>query len=622
MKLFNIKNFGLVVAAIAAVVLTLPTAPSILASSHREAPLISADPKADATDLFAFVSPDKTDTVTLIANYLPFQEPAGGPNFYTFSDNVLYEIKVDNNGDAVPDVSYQFRFTTTVGNPNTFLYNTGQVNSPTDSNLNVKQTYTLTRVKNGVTTVLGTNIPVAPSNIGPKSTPNYASIEAQAIKDLGNGTKVFAGQSDDPFFVDLGGVFDLLTIRKLPGNGGGGVDGLKGYNVNSLAIQVPITDLTSNGLKPTDVASPMSVIGVYTTASRQTTRVLSAGSESSSGPWVQVSRLGAPLVNELVVPLGAKDLWNGSKPVDDAQFANGVANPELGRLLNGLYGIKVPPQGDFGTATQRDDLEAIFLTGIPGLTKSTVAKPAEELRLNVAVLPSANPNSLGVVGGDNAGYPNGRRLSDDVTDISLKAMAGAAYPLFHPEFVPDPLAAKLGDGVDVNDVSFRTSFPYLALPHAGFDSMPHGATAMQTSPENTNGSMFYHVYNSKTHDHFYTANAAERNSALKAGYADMGSIGSISPSQSGNLVALYRLYNSKTGKHFFTTNLAENNALIARGYHAEGIAGYVNSSDASVHMQVFRLYNAKYDAHFYTTSAQERDNTWGYKFEGIGWTSF
>lgn len=451
-----------------------------LASSHREAPLIAGDPKADATDLYAFVSPDKPDTVTLIANYIPFEEPGGGPNFYTFGDNVLYEIKVDNNGDAKEDISYQFRFKTITQNPNTFLYNTGPVNNISDPSLNVRQTYTLTKVVGGVATVLGTDLPVGPSNIGPKSMPNYAALEAQAVSNVG-GVKAYAGQNDDPFFVELGGLFDLLTIRKLPGNAGGGVDGLKGYNVNSLVLQVPITDLTKNNNHPTDVKDPSAVIGVWTTASRQATRVLSAtGANTFTGDWVQVSRLGAPLVNEVVVPVGYKDLWNGSKPADDAQFANGVTDPELGKLLNGLYGIKVPPQGPFGSVNQRDDLIAIFLTGIPGLTQPANVKPSEELRLNVAVPPSANPNRMGVLGGDAQGYPNGRRLADDVTDISIRAVAGAAYPLFHPSFVPDPTGVQLGDGVDFNDVSFRPSFPYLALAHDGFSSMPHSGSSFST----------------------------------------------------------------------------------------------------------------------------------------------
>jgi hypothetical protein len=459
---------------IAVVLLLVPL--GIFAASHREAPMISSDPQADTTDVYAYVSRDNPDTVTLIMAVNPFEEPAGGPNFNSFGDDVLYEIKVDNNGDAVEDISYQFRFKTTVQNPNTFLYNTGPIKSLTDANWNIRQTYTLTRMAGATSTVLGENLPVPPVNIGPKSTPDYAALSDAALRNLAGGIKVWAGPADDPFFVELGGIFDLLTIRKLPGNAGGGVDGLAGYNVHAMALQVPITQLTRDGTKPANATAANAVIGVWGTSSRQSTKVLSAtgGAPTGSGPFVQVSRLGAPLVNEVVIPVGKKDLWNGSQPKDDGQFANYVTNPELGILLNALYKIKVPPQDDFGKPNQRDDLIAIFLTGIPGLTQPPGVKPAEELRLNVAIPPTANPNTMGVLGGDNQGYPNGRRLIDDVTDISLRAVAGAAYPLFHAGFIVDSTGAQLGDGVDANDKPFRSAFPYLALPSDGFSSFPHG----------------------------------------------------------------------------------------------------------------------------------------------------
>ncbi|HEX9989814.1 MAG TPA: DUF4331 domain-containing protein [Chloroflexia bacterium] len=450
------------------------------ASSHREAPLISNDPIADGTDLYAFVSPDKPDTVTIITGWYPFEEPVGGPNYYMFGDDVLYEIYVDNVGDAEAHVTYQFRFKTTVGNGNTFLYNTGPVESINSANLNIKQTYSVTRIVNGQATEVAKDLAVPPVNVGAKSTPNYEALSNAGIHDMAGGGKVFAGQTDDPFFVDLN-VFDLLTIRKLPGNMGGGIDGLKGYNLQTIAIQVPKSELALGGKAPTAATDPSAVIGVWTGASRQATRVLSPnGTMKSSGDYVLVSRLGAPLVNEVVVPLAAKDLWNSSYPRDDAQFLGGVTDPELARLFKAIYNIQVPP-------TPRDDLVAIFLTGIPGATQppTSTLKPSEELRLNMAVPPSANPNPLGVVGGDLAGYPNGRRLADDVTDISLKAVAGAAYPLFHPDFKPDPLAAQLGDGVDANDVPFRSSFPYVAVAHDGTSSVPHGVdapAAMQCPP--------------------------------------------------------------------------------------------------------------------------------------------
>ncbi len=439
------------------------------ASSHREAPMISMDPPADTTDVYVFTSPDKPDTVTIVTSWYPFEEPVGGPNYYRFGDDVLYEIHIDNVGDAQPHITYQFRFTTKVGNGNTFLYNTGPIDSLDDPDWNVKQFYTVTRIENGKATELGKDLKTPPVNIGAKSTPNYEALSNAAIQQLSDGSLVFAGQSDDPFFVDLN-VFDLLTIRKLPGNMGGGVDGLKGYNVQTIALQIPKTRLTKDGKAP---SGDNAVIGVWATSSRQATRVLKAGGTSEgSGEWVQVSRLGAPLVNEVVVPLAAKDLWNNSKPADDAQFLGGVTDPELARLMKALYNIQVPP-------APRDDLVAIFLTGIPGATQppTSTLKPAEELRLNMSVPPASNPNPLGVLGGDMAGYPNGRRLADDVTDISLKAVAGAAYPLFHKDFKADPLAAQLGDGVDANDVPFRNTFPYVALPHDGTSSVPHGVEA-------------------------------------------------------------------------------------------------------------------------------------------------
>jgi len=477
-------NFKIISVGFATLALVASSFGFSAASSHREAPMISGDPKVDATDFYAFVSPDDASKVTLIANYIPFEEPAGGPNFYSFDDNAMYAINVDNDGDAIADIVYQFDFSTRIKNKDTFLYNTGTVDSINDDDLNVIQTYTLTKVEDGESTVLASDVPVAPSNVGPKSTPDYAKLQSQAVRSLSGGMKVFAGQSDDPFYAELGGLFDLLTIRRLPGNAGGGIDGLKGYNVHSLALEVPIAELTSTKTRISDAKDPKAVIGSWTTSYRHKTRVLSANpaDNDQSGDWIQVSRLGAPLVNEVVVPLGAKDLWNGSMPKDDAQFANGVTDPELAKLLKALYGIQVPPQGAFGSADQRDDLIAIFLTGIPDLTKSEKAVPSEQLRLNTAIAPSANPNAMGVLGGDNQGYPNGRRLGDDVTDISLKAVAGAAYPLFHPGFTVDPTGAKLGDGVPANDVAFRSSFPYLALPHQGFTSVPHGVVAGGTTP--------------------------------------------------------------------------------------------------------------------------------------------
>lgn len=447
------------------------------ASSHREAPMISDDPAADNTDLYAFVSPDKPDTVTFVMSFWPFEEPSGGPNYFDFDPNVLYELHIDNVGDAKSHITYQFRFTKNVGNGNTFLYNTGPIESIDSPNFNVKQFYTVTRLDEGNATVLGQNLKVPPANIGAPSTPNYEALSNAAISTLSDGSMVWAGQSDDPFFVDLN-VFNLLQVRKLPGNAGGGVDDLKGYNVQTIALQVPMSKLAKSGAKPSGPTDASAVIGVWSTTSRQATRVLKGdGTLQGSGDWVQVSRLGMPLVNEVVAPLAAKDLFNSSKPENDAQFLPAVLDPETAKLLNAIYKVQVPP-------APRDDLVAIFLTGIPGATQppTSTLKPSEQLRLNMGVPPSTSPNNLGVVAGDLAGFPNGRRLADDVTDVALKAVAGAAYPLFHPDFKPDPLAAQLGDGVDANDSPFRTAFPYVALPWAGVDSIPHGTEAQVCPP--------------------------------------------------------------------------------------------------------------------------------------------
>lgn len=438
------------------------------ASSHREAPSISQDPAADATDFYMFRSPDKPDTVTFIANYYPFQDPAGGPNFYRFADDVRYRVNIDDNADTIPDQWFDFRFTTTTRSGSTFLYNTGPITKLDDPNQNVYQTYSVTRsYSNGTSAVLGSNIFTPPNNIGPKSTPDYDAITAQAVASLGNGITVFAGQRDDPFYVDLGATFDLLTIRPgAPGNMGGGRDDLSGFNVLSIALQVPIAQLTNDGSVPS-ASDQFAVIGAWTTAYRQTTRVLQTGGNAarSSGDWVQISRLGHPLVNEVVAPLGAKDLFNALQPSGDGVLLGAVQDLEAARLLKALYGIDIP-------ATPRTDTVTIFLTGIPGLTKPNVAAAvaSEQLRLNVGVPVTASPDRLGVLGGDNGGYPNGRRLADDVTDITLRVAAGGTPFTSATDVSPNN---ALGDGVDQNDISFLTTFPYLGSPHQGFEHSHH-----------------------------------------------------------------------------------------------------------------------------------------------------
>lgn len=458
------------------------------ASSHREAPAISQDPAADHTDVYAFVSPDNPNTVTLIANVWPFSDPASGPNFVNFGDDVQYDIKIDNNGDNLPDITYRWQFKTNIRNPNTFLYNTGPIKSLTDPNWNLYQTYNITRITSAAaptapppapgslgalvqaavaqasggsapsapaassggagSTVVLANAYVPPWNIGPASTPNYDTLANGAIYSLPNGGLAFAGPRDDPFYVDLGATFDLLTIRPgAPGNKGGGRDTLAGLGVLTMAIQVPISSLTAGD----------PVIGVWATSSRA----------NSAGVMTQISRLGNPLVNEVVIPLGLKNAFNGLTPDKDAATLSTpdgriplVQDPEPARLLKALYGINVPP-------IPRNDLVAIFLTGIPQLNQPKNGKPAEVLRLNTSIAPSANPSRMGLLGGDTAGYPNGRRLADDVVDIALQAVAGGT------PFTPDQNVApnnQLGDGVDSNDRPFLSSFPYMPAMLSGFDS--------------------------------------------------------------------------------------------------------------------------------------------------------
>jgi hypothetical protein len=449
------------------------------ASSHREAPLISDDPSADNTDLYAFVSPDAPDTVTIVANYIPFEDPAGGPNYYRFDPSALYEIKIDNTGDGKEDVTYQFRFKTTVGNPGTFLYNTGPVGSDgTSPNLNVKQTYTVTRVTGsggrfggyGDRTVLASDVTVPPANVGPRSNPTYDAYAG--VKDLGGGRKVFAGPRDDSFFVDLGSIFDLGGLRPfnafhlLPLVAAAGQDGVRNYNVHSIALQVPKTDLLK-------APAANGTIGIYASASRPQLRVLRKGSSDAFGPMVQVSRLGNPLVNEVIIPVGKKDYWNGSDPSDDSQFLDQYRKPELTGLVNLLY----PPLPDAAT-DGRDDLVAVLLTGVPGLNFTGDTK-ADLLRLNTAIPPTKNPKRLGALDGDFQGFPNGRRLADDVTDIELRAVAcgygpilGAAPPAGLGLCNLSPNNA-IGDGVDTNEQSFLPQFPYVAAPNQGYAHTGH-----------------------------------------------------------------------------------------------------------------------------------------------------
>ncbi len=392
------------------------------ASSHREAPLISEDPTADNTDLYAFRSPDKPSTFTIVSNWVPGEDPAAGPNYYTFSQTARYNIYIDRNGDGRPDVTYTFRFKTPTGPY--FLGNT-------------QQTWTAT--KNGRAWATGTT-PI--DNIGPRfngfvGVKNYEASAEKTVVHRG-GVSVFAGQRDDPFFADVGAIFDLVAIRKAgtTGNLGGGKDFLSGYNVHTIALQIPIAQVDTKN----------HVIGVWSSTDRQNVTVNGVVRRG----WSQVSRLGNPLINEVIIPTGLKDYWNRTSPANDGQFKKYYTTPILAAVLNKLYKLGVAETG-------RNDLVAVLGTGIPKVT-FTGTTLADELRLNLSIPPTAHPNRMGVLAGDNAGFPNGRRLGDDVVDIEEQAVAGFLLGKKVP----------LGDGVDGNDVAYLSHFPYVSTPWQGY----------------------------------------------------------------------------------------------------------------------------------------------------------
>jgi hypothetical protein len=470
-------------------------------SSHREAPAISKDPVADNTDTYAFVSPDVPGTVTIITNYLPLEPPFGGPNFYEFGDDVLYDINVDNDGDGYPDVVYSFSFETQVVNPNTFLYNTGPIDSISSGNWNRRQFYTVTRStphnrgrrwcgggEGWRSEVIASGLACPPCNIGPASTPDYAALASEAIHTLGGRRTVFAGQRLEGFYVDLGAIFDLGDLRPfeklhLAGMANSvGVNSTNEMGVHSIALRVPMSDLTRSGRMPKDPTSADSVIGVWGSASRQRTTIREDGGTTSEfGEWVQISRLGNPLFNEVIVPMGKKDLWNSLTPADDRAFLNDVQHPELAGLLPVLYPGVFPNLAALTAA--RADLVAILLTGlpsgvVPGFQNYTGSTYADELRLNMAIPATVkNPNPVGLVAGDPAGFPNGRRVFDDVVSIELRAIAGLTYPLVMPTYAPDAAASAITDGLTDADTTYLSSFPYLGTPQSGYQTAPLGLVA-------------------------------------------------------------------------------------------------------------------------------------------------
>ncbi len=436
-------------------------------SSHREAPKILTDPTADNTDVYAFTAKDAPGSLTVVANWIPFEEPAGGPYFGKLDPRARYYVKIDNTGDGREDVAYRWQFKQRFRNPESFLYAAPQVTSVDDPDINFVQTYDLYRETYGRkgrmrhSKLVADDVPVAPDNVGPKTIPNYEAVSNGAVKPVKGGGKTFVGPADDAFFVDLATIFDGINID-MPGrpnigfgNQGGGKDDVSSYNTHSFVLQVPEAQVTRDGKPVADAKSANAVIGVWATTERRTISVRRGG---PSAHWVQVSRLGNPLINEVIIPIGQKDKFNRTSPADDlSNFGKYALNPEPARLLNALFGLGVKETG-------RTDIVQALLTGVPGLTQiGSNPAPADTLKLNLGVPPAATENRFGVLAGDVAGFPNGRRLADDVTDIELRVIAGALLPADQGgKQIP------LGDGVDRNDKPFRAAFPYVALPTDGF----------------------------------------------------------------------------------------------------------------------------------------------------------
>jgi hypothetical protein len=510
------------VAALAAVAVAVPLG---IGSSHREAPLTALDPTADETDVYAFTakndpatSRDEESRLTVVANWIPFEDPAGGPNFYRFDDRARYYINIDNDGDGEADVRYRFKFETKTKNPESFLYAAPQVTSLDDEHLNVTQTYDIERLTDGRAhdsrkgnrrsrghhrkgghrgerrrgkhrrnvrrsdnpreVRIAEDFPVAPNNVGPKTMPDYNSLADEAIRNIdefrGGLGKVFVGQRDDPFFVDLGATFDGINLEDrgtFPGDHGGGKDDLAGYSVHSIVLQIPEEEITRDGEEVDGPNDDEAVVGVWASTERRKLQVTDSGQDHGGsngrhrsgddddahrggGDFTQVSRLANPLVNEVIIPLGKKDEWNRQSPEDDEEFVRYFESPELARLLNALFSLGVQEN-------ERADIVLALLQGVPGLNRQTGDK-VDTLKINLGVPPADTPNRFGVLATppDPAGFPNGRRLADDVVDIELRVVAGALIGKNVP----------LGDGVDTNDKSFSDRFPHVAAPTSGFEA--------------------------------------------------------------------------------------------------------------------------------------------------------
>jgi hypothetical protein len=467
--------------AIAATLLAVQS-PPVFAASHREAPITALDQKADITDWFAFVSPEHPDRVIFILNVDPFLEPSNGPNYFPFDPGILYEMKIDNNHDGVPDITFQFRFQTEIQNPGIFTGFVGNLagippitalNGDGSQGLGLRQTYSIDMVTSSGSFPISDDqvLYAVPTNVGPRTMPNYSQLVRQGIYTLDNGIRVFAGTVADPFFIDLGGFFDSLNLRaSVAPVLSAAVDGddhnnyapnaLAGFNVNSIVLEVPIAMLTSDGQMHA-ATDKQAVIGTYATTSRQKITVLGEGGR---GAWTQVQRMGNPLINEAIIGTGAKDRFSMDDPIHDAQFANFFLNPLVPKILATL-GLPVP-------AAPRTDLLPLvqYMAPIcPGCAAADAGPIADLLRLNtgVPVTSIANQKRLGFLAGDTAGYPNGRRLVDDVFDISVRALEGILVN-------STTYGTPLGDGVNLTSSSLGVAFPFLAPAYSGRNSVHEG----------------------------------------------------------------------------------------------------------------------------------------------------
>jgi len=449
-KFLNIPVMGMLV-----IVLLFGLAPnSSNAASHREAPLIALDPTADISDFFMFRSYETgmDDKIVLIMDVIPGEEPSSGPNYWNFDPSVLYAFNIDNDADGkANDVRFEFQFQNQFRGVNRdlglFLSYVAlppitTLDGPGSEGLGLRQTYELTMVKNGKRTVLANDLFVVPSNVGPRTMPDYDALAAQGLYDLGDGIRVFAGQRDDPFYIDLGAVFDTLNLRDP------GTDMLSGFNVHTIALEVPATLLTKDGEGPSNTAFPK--LGAYANTYRRATTVLRDNDDDDDrrrgdGNWVQVQRLANPLVNEAIIGTADKDRWNSLDPSKEKRFLDYYLNPRLDAALQAVFGAPAAPLLD---------LRDVLLTYTPG----NYSRLSELLRLDISVapVPLASQNPLTVLGGDNAGWPNGRRPIDDVTDVAIRVIGGTNY-------------ATASDTVQVNDLALPETFPFLATPWDGFN---------------------------------------------------------------------------------------------------------------------------------------------------------